>query len=279
MIKQPPVSQDAAEATAALIRAIHSADFPDALARFLKTAAQFDYLIVFQYFRDKAPMVLSHDFDTQTSKDSLNTYLSGPYLLDPFFEQYRNADINGAIHLKDIAPDHFFRSEYYRSYYVTTRILDEVSIFVPMPDGSAIVATIERMRGNYPFRKKEIVRYRAIEPIVREAVFQNWGNVEPLMVSDPSVMQAHSAAEAMDALPDRVKNVVRLHGQSALTNRESEVVGLILRGYSSIAIASILDISAATVKVHRKNVYSKLKISSQAELFSLFMPLFTPTAA
>ncbi|MBT6825500.1 MAG: helix-turn-helix transcriptional regulator, partial [Rhodospirillales bacterium] len=59
----------------------------------------------------------------------------------------------------------------------------------------------------------------------------------------------------------------------------SEVVSLILRGYSSISIGSMLDISVSTVKVHRKNIYAKLHISSQAELFSLFLPLLTRPAA
>ncbi len=270
MKNQSANNHNTADATAALIRAINSSEFCGALSQFLNTAAQFDHLVMFRYFHDAPPTVLSHDFDTRFSADSLQTYLAGPYLLDPFFEECRNAEPSGVIHLKDIAPDHFFRSEYYRTYYVTTRILDEVGIFVPMSDGAVIVATIERMRGNHPFRKREIESYRAVEAIVREAIVQNWRDAEALIGSH------HSAVEQMGALPDRVRNVVKISGRTTLTNRESEVVSLVLRGYSSIAIAAILDISAATVKVHRKHVYSKLKISSQAELFSLFMPLLIP---
>ncbi|MNQ98388.1 transcriptional regulator NarP [compost metagenome] len=44
-----------------------------------------------------------------------------------------------------------------------------------------------------------------------------------------------------------------------------------LRGNSSKAIAKRLDISQETVKVHRRNLYSKLGVSSQSELFSLFL--------
>ena len=273
MKELPGSNTDTIASTADLIRSIHSAGFPRALSTFLNSIAPLDHLVIFRYFGEEAPKVLSHDFDTKFSADSLNTYLSGPYLLDPFYEVCRNADTKGTIHLNDIAPDHFFRSEYYRSYYVTTRIIDEVGVFVPMSDKSVIVATIERMRGSRPFRKKEIQRYRAPEDIVCEAIIQNWRDAEPLIAS------SQSASEAVGVLPNRVRNVVSISGRSALTNRESEVVSLVLRGYSSIAIAGMLDISAATVKVHRKNIYSKLKISSQAELFSLFMPLLSQTAA
>jgi hypothetical protein len=36
-------------------------------------------------------------------------------------------------------------------------------------------------------------------------------------------------------------------------------------------VALSLDISPGTVKIHRKNIYRKLKVSSQAELFAAFM--------
>ena len=48
---------------------------------------------------------------------------------------------------------------------------------------------------------------------------------------------------------------------------------------ASISIATLLNISVGTVKVHRKNIYAKLEISSQSELFSLFLPLLTQTAS
>lgn len=273
MSKQPTISQNLQTATATLIRALHSTAFPDALSEFLKAVVPFDHLVVFRYFQEKAPEVLSHNFDIRFSVSSLNTYLSGPYLLDPFFEVCRDSRAKGVIHLKDIAPDQFFRSEYYRTYYITTRIIDEIGVFVPMPDGSVIVATIERMRGNRAFRKKEIDHFRDIESIVHEAVIKNWCDAKLL------IPPAHSADDTIGTLSDRVKTIASIDGRPGLTNRESEIVSFILRGYSSIAIASILDISAATVKVHRKNIYSKLKISSQAELFSLFMPLLSQAAA
>jgi len=46
-------------------------------------------------------------------------------------------------------------------------------------------------------------------------------------------------------------------------------VKCILHGHSSKSLASKLNISLSTVKIHRKNIYQKLDIATQSELFSL----------
>jgi DNA-binding CsgD family transcriptional regulator len=56
-----------------------------------------------------------------------------------------------------------------------------------------------------------------------------------------------------------------------LTARELDVGRLMLSGCSSKEIARKLAISAETVKVHKKHIYSKLGIKSQSELFSIFL--------
>ena len=56
-----------------------------------------------------------------------------------------------------------------------------------------------------------------------------------------------------------------------LTAREAQVVNLILEGHSTRAIAGVLAIAVETVRVHRRHVYEKLGVSSQAELFRWFL--------
>ena len=51
-----------------------------------------------------------------------------------------------------------------------------------------------------------------------------------------------------------------------LTNREREVVKLLLQGKSNKLIALSLGISDRTVEFHLKNVYSKFQVSSRIEL-------------
>ncbi|VTP60232.1 ATP-dependent transcriptional regulator [Serratia rubidaea] len=54
---------------------------------------------------------------------------------------------------------------------------------------------------------------------------------------------------------------------------------MILAGQGSPQIAARLFISLGTVKNHRKNIYGKLGIGSQAELFSLLLGHALPRSA
>ena len=56
-----------------------------------------------------------------------------------------------------------------------------------------------------------------------------------------------------------------------LTDAQRQVAKLILQGHSSASIASRLRISDGTVKVHKHNIYQRLNISTNAELFRLFI--------
>lgn len=51
-----------------------------------------------------------------------------------------------------------------------------------------------------------------------------------------------------------------------LSNREGEVVNLLLEGKSNKLIASALHISESTVEFHLKNIYAKHQVSSRTEL-------------
>ena len=69
----------------------------------------------------------------------------------------------------------------------------------------------------------------------------------------------------------RIDAAWRGFGTSCLSEREGEVLRLILRGQSSKGIARLLGNSPETIKVYRKRIHSKLGLASTGELFSLFM--------
>jgi len=60
-------------------------------------------------------------------------------------------------------------------------------------------------------------------------------------------------------------------GEDTLTQREREITQLLLRGHSSKSIARELGIAPGTVMVHKRNLFAKLGITSQYELFSSFI--------
>lgn len=58
---------------------------------------------------------------------------------------------------------------------------------------------------------------------------------------------------------------------AGLTPREREIVGLILEGHPNAGIAKRLGIGRGTVKNHRRRLYDKLDITSERELFLLYL--------
>jgi len=56
---------------------------------------------------------------------------------------------------------------------------------------------------------------------------------------------------------------------SPLSKRETEVLGLLSRGYSYSSIADRLFIAKETVKTHLKNIYQKLQVNSKADAVTL----------
>ena len=67
--------------------------------------------------------------------------------------------------------------------------------------------------------------------------------------------------------------------KDVLSSREQSVVSLLLRGHATLSIAHNLHIAEGTVKIHRKHIYEKLGINSQAQLFLKFCNYLLDEAA
>lgn len=66
------------------------------------------------------------------------------------------------------------------------------------------------------------------------------------------------------------KKVIDFQVERHLTEKETEVVKLLLRGYTYKVIAESLYISENTIKYHIKNIYQKLGINNKMELIKMF---------
>lgn len=53
-----------------------------------------------------------------------------------------------------------------------------------------------------------------------------------------------------------------------ISQREKQIVDLLVRGRSSCEIAAVLNISVETVKTHRKHIFSKYQVNSATQLVS-----------
>ncbi|MEN6418045.1 MAG: helix-turn-helix transcriptional regulator [Clostridiaceae bacterium] len=96
------------------------------------------------------------------------------------------------------------------------------------------------------------------------------------------VISKNTFLVSLSSLPpeQQQQTVARIGGDTGLSERESEIAMLLLKGYPYKLIASKLYISESTVKSHVQNIYGKLGIHSRTELIEQFsasggFPLFT----
>jgi DNA-binding NarL/FixJ family response regulator len=79
------------------------------------------------------------------------------------------------------------------------------------------------------------------------------------------------SSDRNESLHHRLTRCFENFGDSKLTGRERQITQLLLRGHSAKSVARELRIAPGTVMVHKRNLFAKLGITSQYELFSLFI--------
>lgn len=242
--------------------------FPSTLVEALQTLVSFDNSVVFTYNHNERPLCLFHTFSPEKRLVFVDDYLKGPYLLDPFFKVCVKKVDAGLYRLGDIAPDRFYQSEYFRSYYRRTRLADEICYAFYLDKSIAVVISLMRAEENSRFSAREFRLLKSVAPIVISLAHRHWMEV-PSKFDTGSVKQDQSEAFSL------TEDTVRTMFSTRLTPRETQVVAQVLEGHSSDSIANDLGISVGTVRIHRRNIYAKLQISSQQELFSIFLKKVT----
>ena len=255
-----------------IIGELGSGRLPERLILGLRRLVPFELAAIFVYRGRSRPLPLYDNFEPAEAKKGIAAYVQNTYVLNPFYQAYLKGIRPGVYRIRDLAPDAFFESEYYKSHRVLPRPAEEIGyvtenwpegmeeIEVVVGLGGETVAEICLLRrlGGRGFSDRELARFAAVEPVVAAVLRKYWAQF--------------GTAGAKAPPPDsRVDDAFANFGTSVLTERECDVAQLILRGHSSESIGYNLGISVGTVKTHRKNAYAKLNISSQSELLSLFL--------
>jgi DNA-binding CsgD family transcriptional regulator len=229
----------------------------------LKTITDFDYSVAFAYHQNEKPVCLYHSFSPAQQVIFVDDYLKGPYLLDPFFKACgRNVDA-GLYRLRDAAPDRFYQSEYYRSYYVATGLAEEICYIFYFQNGVAVAISLMRSGDHSRFSAREFRLLKRVVPIINSLSQRHWHDLHNRFEDEQSATETGEKQTIVE------ETVSALFGRR-ITPRETQVVAQVLEGHSSESIARSLGISVGTVRIHRRNIYGKLQISSQQELFSIF---------
>ena len=211
------------------------------------------------FHQDAPPEVLRHTLEPEEEQHYLHRYLAGPYLLDPLYELALSDDKPAVCRFRDTVPDRFHSSEYYRQYCERTHLKDEMDFLVDVNDGSALALVVARQEKK--FAKPELARLQLVEPLVRAAMRRIWERWRT----------AGDRGAPDRAIHSRLTECYRNFGNDVLTQREREITQLLLRGHSTKSVARELGIAPGTVMVHKRNLFSKLGITSQYELFSRFI--------
>lgn len=180
--------------------------------------------------------------------------------------------------MSDIAPDEFYDGEYFKNYYSETRLCDEAAILIGINTNLYVLvslglrnqdpATDTTLRDGTGLANKPLRQLQTITPILMALCKQLWREG----ADGNELISGNNHQPNYGASLDRA---FLNFGKAYLSERECEVVKLILKGHSSKSIARVLEISPDTVKVHRKRLHAKLQITSQPELFALFLDAIT----
>jgi DNA-binding CsgD family transcriptional regulator len=246
-----------ADRLAAVIRETGQDDTPVRLCDALKALVDIDYAGVFLFRRNSAPLTLLDEH-----KGGPVRYVDSPYLLDPVYDHFLRNSAPAHCRLRDIAPDGFEESDYYLKYYKHIDVTDEYCFNVPVDAASMFHVTLLLTARKHGYDDQALRVLASLSPIV-SAVLTRFSE---LRAADLAPTDAGA-----DAFHARLGTVFETFGCQVLTTREKEIVDLTLKGYSDKLTARELDITPATVRNHKKNVFSKLKISSQGQLFGLFL--------
>lgn len=249
-----------------MIETVRQVEFTDYLKSFLLERIEFRNFVYVVFEEGKQPLAIHHWSPYEPQDFFHKRYLSVAYHLDPYFIASTEGTDAGTYVLSDIAPDRFFQSEYYRTYYVRVNMIDELGYLIPIDENKTIHLSLGRRTENKRYSKRLIKVMRNLEPVLFPLLVQHstWRLQHE---SRPNLPEAQSFIDYLLHLDDPVLK------DNPLTFREAEVVRLTLQGHSSNSIGLVLDISPWTVKVHRRKIYNKLRISSQLELFRRFLPL------
>lgn len=247
------------DAIAGIIGSTKGKDVAASLTDAIGAVVDHEGTALIAFHKDARPDVLHHTLEPAGRKHYLERYLDGPYLLDPLYELALRSKKPNLFRFREELPDRFRSSEYYRQYCERTHLLDEMDYVTPVSRQTTVVLVVGRR--TRMFSKAELQRLETVEPLVQASLQRIWR----------SWVERSGDSKGRDDVHRRLTECFDNFGASVLTKRERQISQLLLRGHSSKSVARELRIAPGTVMVHKRNLFAKLGISSQYELFSLLI--------
>lgn len=243
-----------AQLVADCVPALGERGFPEALVEGLRKLVPFEDASVLHYAHGDLPSLVYKQAPQARKKDTMDRFVAGAFLLDPYYQAAQQRRQFGLFRLQEIAAEGFRDGEYYRNWYRDCGFSDECGYLVEIGRDAFVNVALGRVERSR-FSDAQVRLLRSIQPAIESLCRQHWAR----------------DASSGEGLRRHLHLALDTFGSSLLTERETQVINLVLHGHSTKSVAGKLGISVETVKLHRKHAYAKLEINSQAELFYLFL--------
>ncbi|NOZ42004.1 MAG: helix-turn-helix transcriptional regulator [Alphaproteobacteria bacterium] len=249
--------------------------FEDSLFDLVNVVVQVDHCAVFINNNDgtAAHLFTKSKLDEAVCRSLARAYTEQFYTRDPNLaplEQQLTENSDLKMTLLPHIPARDYDEGYKTRFFTDTGLIDKVSSLLQTRHYT-IYCSFYRLKASGRFKQEEFEQLSQILPILTNLIFKHSllaGQEDKENRPDPIITQVplSRSAEAMTGLFDSHNKVF-----ARLTGRERQVCLRILQGYSSEAISLDMKVAISTIHTYRKRAYAKLGISSQNELFSLYL--------
>lgn len=249
------------------ISMIGTEHFTSCLAKILQSNTSYDSLFISAFFKNSPPEQLYSNLSAYDEEHSITPYFMNAYLLDPWYLRFLEGIDDGIYRLAEHVEDEFTNSEYYCNYYEKTLLRDEIGVFISINEDASMILSLGRRTKRHTQVTDDKAFLADIFACICAMCRQHWPVIK---VGEGAIIGSFNT---------RVRALVDRFGSETLSDREHEIVQLILQGHSGKSMARILGVSPETVKVYRKRIHYKLNIHSQGELFSRLLASLTMTTS
>ena len=252
------------------INVIGKEKLPNLLIKLIEFRLKIDAAILIIYRHDEKPILLSSNFKEKRAQLGLKNYINDTFVLNPAYLSFKKGQTRGIRQITQLSGKNGIKTTDFNEYrikeardedlgYLTEgwpERLEEISILIGLPNREMgeIAIFKKKISG---FNETEINTLKILEPLLNSIFKNHWISTRQQKINENTKKNQK----------ERYENF----GQDILSLREREVARLILAGHSGNSIAANLNIAITTVKSHRKNMYKKLGIGSQQELFSRYI--------
>jgi DNA-binding CsgD family transcriptional regulator len=234
----------------AVISRIGNGDFFSSLLQILGARIPFDIGEIYTL----SPQSMSGVVHYQRNPNFILTFpgYADSYSQDPLYRAYRDGLPAGLYKPSDLEKK-YPQARSYLKTYETTQVGEELEYLVPVATDLALVIYLSRSSHSEAFRRNSVAdlfKYQA-----------------PIIASVQKHCSLNTLTNPVSAVPSH--EAMAVGGKQCLTFREVQIVESILSGKCAKATAQQLGIAEGTVRIHRKNIFRKLNVHSQAELFAV----------